>query len=220
MSGARVQSIEVLKAFRLALCGFTATTGRVLNDADAELQRTLNWLETEQDSYWEGQIRKRSEEVAKAKQAVLVKKLCRNVDGSPGSAVEEEKALRVAMRRLEEAKQKLTGVRQYARRLQKEILTYRGQVQRLNNWAAVDLPVAVSRLEQAIRKLEEYVRLEPGAEPAAAESAGSTDFEAVEKRTSMARPATMGTDEAADESADESPEDKDGRSSPPESKKA
>lgn len=193
MSGARVQSIEALKAFRRALCQFAATAGNVLNDAEAELQRVLNWLETEQDSYWEGQIRRRGEEVALARQAVLVKKLSRHADGSPGSAVEEEKALRAAVRRLEEAKQKLAGVRQYARRLQKEMLAYRGQVQRLNNAVAVDVPLAAGRLEESIRRLEAYVRLEPGVEAAGVETAGSADWEAAEKLPSMARPEAVET---------------------------
>ncbi|HSW46745.1 MAG TPA: hypothetical protein VLM89_14380 [Phycisphaerae bacterium] len=189
MSTARVHSIDAIKEFRLALCGFADKAGLVLNDADCELQRTLNWLETEQYSYWEGQIRKRNEDVAKAKQAVLVKKLCRNIDGSPGSAVEEEKALRIAIRKLEEAKQKLAGVRRYAHVLQKEILNYRGQVQRLANNVAVDIPLALGRLDFCIRKLEDYVAAGGAAEPEAVSSTAVEDLGgSPEQRPSMARP--------------------------------
>ena len=200
MSSVRVQSIEVLTGFRVALCGFADKAASALNDADAAIQRTLNWLQTEQHSYWEGQIRRRTEEVARARQAVLIKKLCRIVDGSPGSAIEEEKALRLAIQRLEEAQQKLGNVGRCARQLQKEILNYRGQVQRFASTVAVDIPLAVGRLDNLVRKLENYVALEPGAEAVAAQAADRGEYAVPQTLPSMARPepAIRPVDEAAE----------------------
>ena len=67
---ARVESIEALKMFRRAIIKFVEAANVALGDAESEMQRRLNWLENEQDSYWQGQIRKRQEEVSKCKDAV------------------------------------------------------------------------------------------------------------------------------------------------------
>ena len=83
------------------------------------MQRVLMWLETEASTYWSGQIRKRHENVEKCKDAVRQKKLFKSPTGSTQSAVEEEKQLRIAQKRLEEAEEKLKNVKRYTPRLQK-----------------------------------------------------------------------------------------------------
>jgi hypothetical protein len=215
MSSVRVQSIEALKGFRAALCGFADKAASALNDTDAAVQRALNWLQTEQRCYWEGQIRRRTQEVATAKQAVLVKKLCRNVDGSPGSAVEEEKALRLAIQRLEEAQQKLGNVGRCVRQLEKEILNYHGQVQRFASDVAVDVPLAVGRLDAQVRKLEDYVALRPVADMLAVQAAAGGESAVPQALPSMARPepATRPADQAT-ESEGEDTQNKAGQRDP------
>lgn len=196
MSSAKVQSIEAVKSFRLAMIRFADAAGGALTDADAEMQKTLNWLETEQRSYWEGQIRKRTEAVAQAKLQVQIKKSCRNVDGTPGSAIEEEKALRLAIRRLAEAQEKLAHTRRSERRLQREILNYRGQVQRFATAVAVDVPLAIGRLDAMIGKLEAYVGLQPGE---AGEEVVSEGSAIGEPGASMARPEPVEIERSSDD---------------------
>jgi len=157
MESARVQSIDALKAFRTSLWKFAEVAARILSDADAEMQRMRIWLETEQHSYWRNQIQKRTELVARAKDAVLSKKLYKNIDGTRAGAIEEEKALQLAIRRLEEANHKFENVRRYTQRLQKELLLYQGQVQRLANAVQVEVPMAAARLEDLVASLEAYV---------------------------------------------------------------
>ena len=109
-----VESIEALKMFRRAIIKFMEAAGVALGDAESEMQRRLNWLENEQDSYWQGQIRKRQEDVSKARDAVRQKKLFKDCAGRTPSADQEEKALRLAIARLEEAERKLAAVRRFA----------------------------------------------------------------------------------------------------------
>jgi len=100
---ARVESIDALKMFRRSIIKFIEAANVALGDAESEMQRRLNWLENEQDSYWQGQIRKRTEDVAKAKDAVRQKELFKDFAGRTPSADQEKKALRIAIARLEEA---------------------------------------------------------------------------------------------------------------------
>src|SRR5215212_3197497 len=160
---AHVESIEALKMFRRAIIKFAEAAQVALGDAESEMQRRLNWLENEQDSHWQGQIRKRQEEVSKCRDAVRQKKLFKDFAGRTPSADQEEKALRIAMARLEEAERKLVSVRRFARKLPREIEVYKGTVQRFATTVQTDLPTAAGKLDAMIRKLEEYTALGPAA---------------------------------------------------------
>ena len=160
MSGyARVESVDALRGFRQALIKFAETANVSLADAESEMNRILVWLETEQDTYWQSQIRKRHEDVERARDAVRQKKLYKTPAGNTQSAVEEEKMLKIAQRRLEEAEQKLKNVRRYVPRLQKELQNYKGGVQRLQTDVMSDIPLAVSRLDKMVGMLEMYAAL-------------------------------------------------------------
>jgi hypothetical protein len=160
MSGyARVDSVDALKSFRQALVKFAETANTALADAEGEMNRTLVWLETEQHTFWTAQIRKRHDDVERCKDAVRQKKLYKSPTGSTQSAVEEEKLLKIAQRRLEEAETKLKNVKRYTPRLQKEISIYKGGVQRLSTTVSADIPVAISRLDKMLAALQAYAAL-------------------------------------------------------------
>lgn len=166
---AHVESIDALKAFRAALLKFAETARTALGDCDSELRRVQSWLENEQPTHWQDQVRKRTDAVERAKEAVRMKKLFKNAAGSRPSAVEEEKALALAQRRLEHAQHKLTLTRQHARKLPREIDLYRGGVGRFATDVDCDLPVAAAKLGQMIAALQAYLDLKApaGLEPAA-----------------------------------------------------
>jgi hypothetical protein len=158
---ARVQSIDALKTLKISMWKFAEAANVALGDAESEMQRVLIWLETEQATYWVSELRKRQRYVEQCKEAVRMKRLFKDATGSSQSAVDEEKALTLALKRLEEGQQKIVAVKQWTRRLQKEILLYKGQVQRFASTLASDVPVAVAALEQMVGTLEEYVGLAP-----------------------------------------------------------
>jgi len=97
--------------------------GRVegLDEADAELQRTLTWLETEQLAYWQAQQRNRTTLVGQAREALRNRTLYKDMSGRTPAAVEEKKALEIALRRLEEVEQKIGAVKKWTPRLKIEI---------------------------------------------------------------------------------------------------
>jgi hypothetical protein len=162
--GARIDSIDTLKHFRIALIKFAESASTALMDAESDMQQTLNWLESEQLSHWQTQIRKRHDIVERCKEAVRMKKLFKDSSGRTPSAVEEEKALRVAIARFEEAEQKLASTKKYTRVLHREIQTYKGSVQRLATSLSAEIPVAAAMLDKMLASLEQYVSLKAGDE--------------------------------------------------------
>ena len=188
MSGyARIDSVDALRMFRTVLVKFAEAVRVALGDAEGEIARVQVELETELPTYWSGQIRKRHEIVEKCKDAVRQKKLFKSPSGSTQSAVEEEKQLRIAQKRLEEAEEKLKNIKRYTPRLQKETSIYKGGVQRLATSASSDIPLAVSRLDKMVQALEAYMAMQV--------SGGGTDDSSGELFQRMAR--ALGEMEAA-----------------------
>ncbi|MGH7179767.1 MAG: hypothetical protein ACREJC_20490 [Tepidisphaeraceae bacterium] len=166
---ARVDSIDALKSFKVALHKFVEAGNVALSDAGSEISRVLSWLENEQLSHWQSQIRKRAADVEKCKEAVRMKKLFKDATGARQSVVDEEKALSKALAALAEAEQKLANTKRHGRRLQKEMLMYKGQVQRFATTLEVEIPLAAAQLEQMVIALEQYTGYStPGAAKSAA----------------------------------------------------
>lgn len=153
----RVDSVDALRSFRTALVKFAETMNVALGDVESELRRTSVWLETEQLTHWQSQVRMRTEAVAKAKDAVRAKKLYKDSTGRVQSAIDEEKALSVAQRRLAEAEQKLENTRKWGRRLQRELHVYKGGVGRFATALSADVPNAIAKLEKLAGSLDRYV---------------------------------------------------------------
>lgn len=153
---ASVGSVESLRLFKAALVKFAEAANVALGDAESDLTRTQTWLEGEQLTHWVTQVRKRTEAVVKAKEAVRYKKLFKNAVGGKDSVVDEEKALAKAMRALQEAEQKLAATKQWGRRVQKEVQNYKGATQRLATTVQGGIPVAIAKLERMASILDAY----------------------------------------------------------------
>ncbi|HEX3358578.1 MAG TPA: hypothetical protein VHS31_16505 [Tepidisphaeraceae bacterium] len=171
MAEARVDSIDALKSLKAAMLKFAEGANVALGDAESEIMRTVTWLENEQTSYWQLQERKRMEMVGRCKEALRAKRLFKDSSGRTPSAVEEEKALRVALRRMEEAAQKLAAVKKAKIKLEKEIPLYRASVQRFATDVQVDVPMGVELLETLLVSLDAYTS--PGAPDEVVSSAPS-----------------------------------------------
>lgn len=177
---ARVENVDLLRAFRTTLVKFAEAANVALSDAEGEIHRTMVWLEGEAPSYWQGQIRKRQELVSRAREAVRQKKVFKDSTGGRPSAVDEEKALAKAMRALQEAEEKFAAVKRARARLQKELDLYKGSVQRFATDVQVGIPAAVSKLDKLTAALEAYLALtmQPAElQPAGTEQGGSDPWQ-------------------------------------------
>jgi hypothetical protein len=162
---ANVDDLEVFRRFRASLLKFSQAANQTLANADSQIARTHLWLENEQITFWQSQIRKRHEAVIQAKDAVRQKKLYRDASGRTPSAVEEEKHLSRCLAALEHAQQKLEVTKRWIPRLEHAAGLYRGGVARLHATICGDIPSAVALLDRLAMTLEEYVQIAAPAVP-------------------------------------------------------
>lgn len=184
---AKVESIEALKQFRAALCTFLEKSRASLGEADTELGRIMDWLRQDRTSHWKAEIRRRTELVTRAKLALQSKQLSKTAGGGRPSCVDEEKALTLAIRRLEEAEQKAANTRRWLRKFDEEVFEYKGNVQGLTGALDADLPNAIAKLGRMLDALDAYTGITPGeatsAAPSAAPVADVNSFPAGGKET-------------------------------------
>ena len=159
-SQAAVHSIDELKNFRVALALYGEDTLGTLGAVEAEVRRTLRWLEEERPAYWHDQIKKRREQVAMARAEVFRKNLQKRPDYNPPMS-EQKEALRKAEASLQDAEKRLVMVRKWQPTFRHAVLEYHASVQRLKDMAAGDVPSGVNLLTRIIDALEAYLRVAP-----------------------------------------------------------
>ena len=158
---ARVDSFQALQDFKASLHTFAEVVRVALDEAEGEIRRTIIWLKQDQHSYWKGQVRKRTELVARAKAALQQKRMQGTALGGKASDVEERKALAAAVRQLEEAERKLANVRRWVRQLEIETFNFKGTVQGLEHAVEAGVPKSTGQLDAMIQALDSYAALVP-----------------------------------------------------------
>ncbi len=180
MESAKVSSIDALRGFRAALIKFAETAGSAITDADGDVRSTMIWLERDQLTYWKGQIRKRHDDLERAKEALRHKELFKSPHGGRASVVDEQKALARCKAALTEAEQKLINTKKSAMRLQKQMSEFTGQLQRLGTTVQSRIPAGVADLDRMVALLDQYVSMHaPAAATSSAEAESASMLRAV-----------------------------------------
>lgn len=196
--GAKVDDLDVFRVVKAALLKFRGNADTILLNADAEISRTKAWLEGEQLAYWQVQIRKRTEAVSRAKEAIRQKQIFKDSSGRTPSTFHEEKILRAAIAALEHAEARLVITRKSVPLLEKQTELYRSGVQGLGSSLVSEFPKAVAALERMATTLDEYVTLAAsagasapdGTAPAPADIPGNMDRGGEAADQAMPSPAT------------------------------
>src|SRR4051794_22091974 len=94
---ANVRSIQALKDFRVAFCNFADDARGALGGVEMEIRKFRDWLERDQLSYWQGQVKKRQENLMEARAALHKKKLAAGKSDAVSDS-EEKENLRIATR--------------------------------------------------------------------------------------------------------------------------
>lgn len=174
---ANVQSIEAIREIRDALAVFMEDARNALNDTDFDLRRTSDWLTHEQRLYWTAEVRRRSQDMADARSVLHRKQLSKMSGSNPDTSV-EEKDLRIAKMRLEEAEEKVETVRRWVPEIQRASHEYRSQAYPLGDMISGDLENALAKLSRMIESLENYLRLQAPSTPQPAPTGFSTSSSA------------------------------------------
>jgi hypothetical protein len=187
---ANVESTDALVAFRTALVKFLQTASSALGDAEADINRTIQWLENEQQSYWNMQIRKRQEALARAEEALRQKTLFKDSSGSKASASEELKQVQKCRMAMEEAQLKLNNTKKWSKQLHKEATIYKGAVQRFATCVSTDVPAAIGHLGALVNTIQEYEAISTAADVKLPDSVAAYFGEVTAGSSAMARGGT------------------------------
>src|SRR5579862_7139919 len=100
---ARVTALDALTDFRTALSIFKQDAQDALGAVELEIQRAQDWLDN-QRAHWRREMTACEDEVTQAKAELARRKMFYLFDQPPDCS-EQEKALRLALRRLEHAEE-------------------------------------------------------------------------------------------------------------------
>ncbi|MFV1964372.1 MAG: hypothetical protein ACC628_03035 [Pirellulaceae bacterium] len=154
---AQVTSIDAVRELRTALLQFEAGARDAVSMLQLEVRRAVDWLENDRGRYWPNQVRKASEGVAQARNALGRAELTYGSE-EPPPCTEQKKALAQAKRRLRLCEEKVKTVRRWVRAVRAELNEFDGQMARMNNYLDTDTPRATAALERMLRALEKYVQ--------------------------------------------------------------
>jgi len=152
---AQVRSIEALEAFRASLLVYVAKARPTLEEVSADVLRAHLWLENDQRTHWENEVRKRTRALQEAQQALFSARL----SNLRKESAAEVMAVHRAKRALEEARDKLRVLKQWTRDFDSRVEPLVKQMEKLHTFLANDLIQAAAYLAQAIESLAAYAEL-------------------------------------------------------------
>ncbi len=161
---AQVRSFDVVEGFRSSLIVYLSQARPALEEVSADVLRLRMWLENDQRTFWENQIRLRSKVLEQAQQALFSSRL----GMLRRESAAEQMAVHRAKRALEEAEAKLRMVRRWTRDFEARVQPLVKQMEKLQTFFSNDMVKAVSYLTQTLNTLAAYAETKSVAEPAPA----------------------------------------------------
>jgi hypothetical protein len=155
---ARIQNSEALLETKAAIIKFIDAVNASLASIDSEVMRMTMWLNQDRVPHWRSEIRRREDKVNQCKAAIAAKQLARMPE--PADTTMERRAQRRAEERVESARQRLEATKRWAPVWEREASKYKMGCAKLSDATHRELPIAIGRLENMLRVLEEYERLQ------------------------------------------------------------
>ena len=169
---AKVLSIQALKDFRLSLINFVEESRNALSGVDMELKRMRDWLERDQLSYWQMQVKRRHEAMMMARTELHRRKISQQ--GSDAvSDTEQKEALREAQRRLHMAEEKVEIVKKLIPIFHHAVSDYVSHATPMADHLSGGIDKSLGSLEKMVQALEAYLATAPPTAPRFEEPAGS-----------------------------------------------
>ena len=154
---AQVSSIDALEAFRSDVILFITQMQPVIDEISGEVTRLRLWLQNDQRSLWDTELRKRRRKLEEAQSELFSARLSSTQD----STILPQMAVQKAKRAVDEAEQKLVTLKKWDRELEKVVEPQLKQVEQLRGFLSADMGKAVIELAEIIRKLEAYTDVAP-----------------------------------------------------------
>jgi hypothetical protein len=157
---AKVLSVDALKDFRIALIKFVEEGRNALGGVDMELRRMRDWLERDQLTYWQTQVKRRHEAMMNARTELHRKQISQQ--GSEAkSDTEQKEALREAQRKLRIAEEKVAIVKKLIPIFHHAMAEYTSHSTPLADHLAGGVDKSLAALQRMVTSLEDYLAIAP-----------------------------------------------------------
>jgi DNA repair ATPase RecN len=151
---AKVTSTEALESFRASLVVFLAKARRSLDDAGDEVRQTRQWLQHDQRTHWEGELRRRAKVLDQAQQELLSVRLSAAVH-QPSALMNRQMAVAKAQRDFAEVEGKLRRLKSWTQNYDASADPIQKRMDKLRQ-SLDELPKAISYLVSVQKTLEAY----------------------------------------------------------------
>ena len=154
---ANVTSVEALEAFRANLIVYLSKARPALEEVSDDVIRTRVWLESDRRVFWEREVRRRTQKLQDAQQALFSAEISALREVSAA----ERMALIKAKRALEGAEEKLKVVKRWIRDFGNQVEPLAKKMEKLESVLVTSMPKAVAYLAQAVKTLDAYSEVVP-----------------------------------------------------------
>jgi hypothetical protein len=154
---AHVTSVEAIEAFRSNLIVYLSKARPALEEVSADVLRVRSWIENDQRSLWEGEIRKRTKELEQAMQELFSARISNLSEATAA----QQLAVHRAKRAVDEATEKLRVLKRWTRDFDGLVQPLVKQIEKLHTVFTHDMAQAVVYLAAAIKTLSEYAEVAP-----------------------------------------------------------
>ncbi len=149
---AKVTSVDALESFRANLIVYTSKARNALEEISADVLRTRIWVQQDQRTYWQNQIRRRTKILEQAQQELF----SAGIANLREVTTAEQMAVKAAKRSLVEAEEKLRVLKKWTREFDTRTEPLAKQLERLHTLLANNLPQASAYLGKQIETLHAY----------------------------------------------------------------
>lgn len=153
---ANVKSIDAIRDFRADLLQYRDSVRQSLDVLTVELNRAIDYFESDRASYWPNQVRIASDRLASARIDLERCQVTTRAGEGP-SCMEEKKALARAKARLHNAQAKVKATRKWLHLVRKEVDEFQTRLAQLRYLLDSDLPRATAVLARLATRLDRYV---------------------------------------------------------------
>ncbi|MFO0908347.1 MAG: hypothetical protein U0794_08295 [Isosphaeraceae bacterium] len=163
-SSANVKSVEAIRDFRIAMTTFAEDARNALSAVEMEIRRIRDWLQRDQLSYWQTQVKRCNEQLSMARTELHRRRISQS-NSDAISDTEQKEAVRMAQRRLEHAEDKVQTVKRWVPILEHAISEYHAASQPLGDNLTGSFQNSIHVLDRMIASLEAYLATAPPPAP-------------------------------------------------------
>jgi chromosome segregation ATPase len=152
---AKVTSTDALENFRASLIIFRGKAKKSVDEVTEQVSRTRMWLQHDQRTHWEGELRRNRKILQQAEQEMSSARLTSH---NESAMMARQAMVNKAKRAITEAEDKLRRIKNWIQNYDSKVDPLAKRLESLRNYLDTDVPRAIGYLANAQKILEDYAR--------------------------------------------------------------